>query len=347
MHDKRAFSRLGGILALPIGWWDIWTSPVVKIKFLRASRILLTGLVAAWWFQGSARANSVMSWIPAYGIKDSIEALQTDLGEGRTIAESLDRLALQCWIPVKGALALDSRVSEADVRSLIAVAKQNKLQTLLCVSNAYTDVGGSGFSWDRARMAFGDNRAAFVRQIVEETEKFGFDGVELDIESERDGLNEQDRAAYGAFVVALAGELHSRGKNITLSSFPGRWFGPNSSWWSDWAAVVDGVQSMGYSEVGKNGAQDWDSYRHQVALWIQAGGDPKRFMNGVSVYFKQWKGASTRENLDSLCGVAEATGSGAAIWELYRKAHPQDLDPGWDGSANWSLIQRIKDARSP
>ena len=303
--------------------------------------------MAAWGFQGSAPANSVMSWVPAYGIKDSIEALQTDVGGGRTIAQSLDRLALQFWIPVEGALALDNRVSAADVKSLIAVAKRNKLQVLLCVSNAYTDVGGSGFSWDRARRAFADNRAAFVGQIVEETEKFGLDGVELDIESERDGLTGQDRAAYAVFVAALAGQLHSRGKIITLSSFPGRWFGPNNRWWSDWAAVVDGVQSMGYSEVGKDGDQDWNSYRHQVALWIQAGGDSKRFLNGVSVYFKQWIGASTQENLDSLRDVAEATGSGVAIWELYRKAHPQDLDPGWDGSANWSLIQRIKDARSP
>jgi sugar phosphate isomerase/epimerase len=314
---------------------------------LSARRILLAGLIAAWWFQDSAPANSVMSWVPAYGIKDSIEALQTDLGEGRTIAQSLNRLALQFWIPVEGALALDHRVNAADVKSLIAVARQNKLQVLLCVCNAYTDVGGSGFSWDRARMAFADNRAAFVQQIVEETEKFGLDGVELDIESERDGLTGQDRGAYAAFVVALAGPLHARGKIITLSSFPGGWFGPNNSWWSDWAAVVDGVQSMGYSEVGKNGGQDWDSYRRQVALWIQAGGDSKRFLNAVSVYFKQWKGASTQENLDSLRGVAEATGSGVAIWEIYRKAHPQDLDPGWNDSANWSLIQKIKDARSP
>jgi Glycosyl hydrolases family 18 len=323
------------------------TSAVLRIKSLYANRIFLTGMMAAWCFQGSAQANTVMSWVPAYGIKDSIEALRTDLGQGRTVAQSLSRLALQFWIPIDGALALDRRVSEADVRRLTAVAKQNKLQVLLCVSNAYTDVGGSGFSWDRARMAFADNRAAFVQQIVDETEKFGLDGVELDIESERDGLSDQDRAAYRAFVGALAEQLHSRGRIITLSSFPGRWFGPNNSWWSDWAAVVDGVQSMGYSEVGKNGDQNWDSYQRQVSLWIQAGGDPKKFLNGVSVYFKEWKGASTRENLDFLFGVAEATGSGVAIWELYRKAHPQDLDPGWDSPPLWILIEKIKSARSP
>ena len=43
----------------------------------------------------------------------------------------------------------------------------------------------------------------------------GLDGIELDIESERDGLTDQDRSAYAAFVVALVRELHSQGKIIT------------------------------------------------------------------------------------------------------------------------------------
>jgi hypothetical protein len=38
----------------------------------------------------------------------------------------------------------------AEIRRLIALAKQKNLQVLLCVYNAYTDVSGSGFSWDRA-----------------------------------------------------------------------------------------------------------------------------------------------------------------------------------------------------
>jgi len=226
------------------------------------------------------------------------------------------------------------------------LARQNKLQVLLCVFNAYTDVGGSGFSWDRAKKAFVSNRAAFVHQIAVETEKYGLDGVEIDIESERDGLTDQDRSDYAGFVIALAQELHSRGKIITLSSFPGRWFGPNNTWWSDWAKLVDGVQSMGYSEVGKAGTQNWDSYQGQVSLWVKAGGDPKKFLNGVSVYLKGWKGASTSENLNALCSVAEATGSGVALWELSRKAHPEALDPGWDTSINWNLIEKIKDSRN-
>src|SRR4029077_11384037 len=69
-----------------------------------------------------------------------------------------------------------------------------------------------------------------------------------------------------------------------------------------------------------DGAQNWNSYQGQVSLWIQVGGDPKKFLNGISVYFKQWKGASTQENLDALRRVAETTGSGVAVWELSRSA---------------------------
>jgi hypothetical protein len=74
----------------------------------------------------------------------------------------------------------------------------------------------------RARKAFAGNRDAFLRQITAEMEKYGLDGVEIDIESESDGLTDQDQSDYAGFVIGLAKELHSRGKIITLSSFPGR-----------------------------------------------------------------------------------------------------------------------------
>ncbi|HEY5814374.1 MAG TPA: glycosyl hydrolase family 18 protein, partial [Terrimicrobiaceae bacterium] len=195
--------------------------------------------------------------------------------------------------------------------------------------------------------AFADKREAFVEQILAEVEKYGMNGVEIDLESERDGLTSEDRSAYAAFVTALAKELHSRGKILTLSSLAGRWFGPNNTWWQDWANVVDGIQSMGYSEVGKAGTQDWDSYQAQVSLWIKAGGDPKKFANGVSVYLKHWKGGSVEENLAALYDVAQATGSGVAIWELSCSAHPEAVDPGWSTSANWDWIRKIREVTGP
>ena len=317
-----------------------------KSHFLCATSKFFAGLAGAAWCFGSAFANAVMSWVPAYQIQESVDALQTGLG-GQAVAQTIGRIALQFWVPVEGTLTLDKRVSEADVRRLVALARQSKVQVLLCIFNAYTDVGGLGFSWDRARKAFVGNRDAFLQQITAEMEKYGLDGVEIDIESERDGLSDQDRSDYAGFVTALAKEVHSRGRIITLSSFAGRWFGPNNTWWKDWAKLVDGVQSMGYAEVGRAGAQDWDSYQGQVSLWVKAGGDPKKFLNGVSVYLKQWKGASVLDNLNALSGVAEATGSGVAVWELSRKAHPEAVDPGWNSSVNWNRIAKIRASESP
>lgn len=301
----------------------------------------------AWRCVSSAHANSTMSWVPAYEVQACADSLLTSLGNGRTVAQTMDRIALQFWIPVEGTLTLDKRANEADVRRLTALARQNQLQVLLGVYNAYSDVSGSGFSWDRAKKAFAGDRDSFVQQIIAEMEKFELDGVEIDIESERDGLSSQDRADYAGFIIALAKEVHSRGKIITLSSFPGRWFGPNNTWWSDWARIVDGIQSMGYADVGKDGTQDWDNYRDQVSLWIRAGGDPKKFLNGVSVYLKQWKDASALDNLRGLFDVAETTGSGVAVWDLSRRAHPETLDPGWNSAVNWNWIWKIKNAPRP
>jgi Glycosyl hydrolases family 18 len=179
----------------------------------RAIGAALHAALAATCFHFVAEANPVMSWVPAYETKGSADALRTNLGEGRTVAQTLSRIAFQFWRPVEEGLALDKRVSEAGVRQLAALARQDNVQVLLGVFNAYTDVGGSGFSWDRAKKLFADKRSAFVQQIVAEMEKFGLDGVEIDIESEGDGLSDQDSADYAAFIIALAEEVHSRGKN--------------------------------------------------------------------------------------------------------------------------------------
>ena len=81
--------------------------------------------------------------------------------------------------------------------------------------------------------------------------------------------------------------------------------------------MVDGVQSVGSSDVDEGGARDGTAMLGQTSLWIQVGGNARNSWNGISVsIFKQWKGASTRENLDALRRVAETTGSGVAVWEL-------------------------------
>ena len=56
-------------------------------------------------------------------VKDSADALLTNLGGGRIVTQTLSRIALQFWIPAKEDLALDKRVSEVDARPLAAVAR--------------------------------------------------------------------------------------------------------------------------------------------------------------------------------------------------------------------------------
>ena len=57
------------------------------------NRIVLAGLIGTLWHHGVVYANTAMAWVPASGILDSVNALQTDLGRGRTAAQSLSPLA--------------------------------------------------------------------------------------------------------------------------------------------------------------------------------------------------------------------------------------------------------------
>jgi hypothetical protein len=91
---------------------------------------LLAGL-AGLCFIAESRANTVMSWVPAYEVENSVDALHAPLDDGRTVGQALSRLALQFWVPDGENLILDKRVSEADVRRLVTAAKQNNLQVLL------------------------------------------------------------------------------------------------------------------------------------------------------------------------------------------------------------------------
>ena len=62
-------------------------STIVVILVALTNRIVLAGLIGTLWHHGVVYANTAMAWVPAYGILDSVNALQTDLGRGRTVAQ--------------------------------------------------------------------------------------------------------------------------------------------------------------------------------------------------------------------------------------------------------------------
>jgi hypothetical protein len=80
-----------------------------KSPFLGVASRLLAVLAGGWWSDAAAVANPVMSWIPAYQIQESADALQKRLGGARTAAQTISGIALQFWTPVEGALTLDKR----------------------------------------------------------------------------------------------------------------------------------------------------------------------------------------------------------------------------------------------
>ena len=61
------------------------------------TRAAAVAFLAGWAglsFVATSQANTVMSWVPAYEVEHSVDALQAPLGEGRTVGQTLSRLAL-------------------------------------------------------------------------------------------------------------------------------------------------------------------------------------------------------------------------------------------------------------
>lgn len=292
----------------------------------------------------------VIGWVPAYGIDASLQAMNSNAD----IAKGLTRIGLQLWNPSKDGKSIvfapvddhGKLVTDSQVRTLVAWAKQRRIQVVLTVYNNSQVM--KKWDWELARNAFAKQPRAFSRALLKEMQKYDLDGIDLDLEGE--GALDQDRPAYARFVALLSKELKKRGKLLTVDSFHSPCINaPNMSWWADWRGQVDAIHSMGYQDlyegstasftpeggtVCENGAAMF-KYSWQLQYGIKAGYRPDQIVMGMPTWLDQWGEGGVGASVLNHVQEAKQLGVGIALWDLQLEGK------AWRQSETWRAIRNL------
>jgi spore germination protein YaaH len=165
-------------------------------------------------------------WIPNWGFDLGLESLENNLG-------IIDTTLPVLYTVDKAGNVVSRGVLEAKVQELLTFCKENNIKIIPTVGS---------YDFEATASAFKDD-ASYQRQvdkIIEEVEKYDFDGIDLDYEM----VNGSYRENYLNFIKKLSEELDERDKVLSVTVF---------AKWDD-ADYKDHQETRGvqdYSEIAK------------------------------------------------------------------------------------------------
>ncbi len=131
---------------------------------------------------------------------------------------------------------------------LLAEARAAGARVIPTISNSYNGT--------RIHTILNDDAlaAAHLQAIIEEVERYGYDGIDLDYEN----LYAEDKDRYAAWVKELAAQLHARNKRLTVTVQPKTfhadgWDGPGAHDYRALANAADELRVMIYGWCWKTG----------------------------------------------------------------------------------------------
>ncbi|MEO7715998.1 MAG: glycosyl hydrolase family 18 protein [Capsulimonas sp.] len=269
--------------------------------------------------------HPIAIWVPPYAIAESKTALTSTYGDAGP-QDAITHLDLQFWTPTTDggvAYVTNPGVNDTNVTDLRDWGHAHSIRVMLCVYN-----GATKWDWPLARAAFADHKDDFVKNLLNEMDRLELDGIDIDLEGP--GETDKDKAVYIAFVTDLSKELRKRRKHLTADTFSYIWNAPNQSWWPDLFPLVDGVTTMGYSDIGMNGA-DWAAYAAQKKA---AGKYAAKLQIGVPSDKEQWQGNTALEQMQWLMTDSSM---GVAIWDA------QLISAAWKTPEVWRAVQGDRD----
>jgi hypothetical protein len=289
------------------------------------SRKIAAASLAALALATAASAGPNITWVPPYSIPQCKAMVNRDFG-GIGMKDGLTFLALQLWVcdgpNVKPWNTSAGTTFDNNVKFFRDWGKANGVKVTLCVVN---HVGG--WNWAEARRSFIDNRVAFVRSIVNEIERLGLDGVELDLEGPVTPTA-NDSIQYMTMVRELGAALHPLNKTVTVASYTAQYNAPNWKWWPELMKTCAGVTSMGYDDAGMNNPAGW-KYPEQ----IKRANPVNKLMIGMFGGSGSWQGNTAAQHIDWVVQNGQA---GIGIWDAA-------LGNGtWESAATWQKLKTIK-----
>ncbi|MFZ5816851.1 MAG: glycosyl hydrolase family 18 protein [Bacillota bacterium] len=205
---------------------------------------------------------------------------------------------------------------------LLATARERGMKVYGLVHNYH----GTGFDKGIARAVLSDPavRRHAVEQMLTAVERFGLDGIDIDIEN----VPPDQRANYTALIRELSERLKPAGYGVTIS-IPAKTFDDRTSSWSgafDYAALgqyADKVAIMAYDEhtpgfaAGPVASVGWVE---KVASFASSQMEPGKVLLGIAAYGYDWAVGTTR-------------GRGLSAPQARALAAKHGAEIQWDGAA--------------
>lgn len=303
------------------------------------------------------KANTVMTWVPTYGIQTCYEHL-TDPNKDGWFKNGLTHIGLQWWVPYdNGDVGFITKYSykglgdlSDDVKKYVAWGKENSVKMLLCFSNSRDN----GFDWEIARKVYIENPDTTVSNLMRIVNQFDLDGVDIDFES---GDYDNEKVQFISFIEKLSNVLHENGKelSIDLHSTPCYLY-PGPTWANDLAPYVDFMNVMGYEDRYEGNEETFSycpndptqagkpvfkySYTHDYFTNVKQVEESKVNI-GIPSYNSDegnggyWGGVSVTDNIKIIS--EKCPNMGLAIWDLRLTAEGL-----WLESETWKMIGDIK-----
>jgi hypothetical protein len=296
---------------------------------------ILAAIFAAPRTNGAAPTNSappwkrtVMTWVAPYAVGKS-KARLLESFDGFGMKDALTHLGLQFWVPTKdGGIARAGRTNETSDDAIIELrdwGRTHGVRVLLCIYN-----GVRSWDWPLARAGFAENPQKFTDALLAEVNRLQLDGVDVDLEG--NGSYDADKGAFVAFIQKLSARLRAGGRHLTVDTFSYQWNAPNQTWWEELLPHVDGLTTMGYTEIGST-APEWRGYAFQKAA---AGKYAPKLMMGLPSGRNEWRGNSVMEHLQWLKEDGEV---GVAFWDAQVSAD------AWRKPELWKALGEIRGKR--
>jgi cellulose synthase/poly-beta-1,6-N-acetylglucosamine synthase-like glycosyltransferase/spore germination protein YaaH/peptidoglycan/xylan/chitin deacetylase (PgdA/CDA1 family) len=202
--------------------------------------------------------------------------------------------------------------------AVLTAARQHRLPVLALVSNY-----DGRWRPDRVRHLFAtpETRAAFAAALVDETERHGFQGVNVDFES----LTSSDRADLTALCRTIADALHRRGLMLTIDVPVGRPATAAGAY--DLAALArscDLVVAMAYDEHGAASdpgpVASWDWALRELAI-VRRSVPAAKLVAGLGAYGYDWGPSRPAQVTGFSRALTTARSSGATMrWDAAARA---------------------------
>jgi hypothetical protein len=277
-----------------------------------------------------------MTWVAPYAVKTSRERLDESFG-GVGMKDGLTDLALQFWEPLPDGTGVrrverGDDTSDAAVTALRDWGKAHGVRVLLCVYNF--NVTTQSWDWPWARNGFAGHPEQFANSLLTEMDRLGLDGIDLDLEG--NGSLDGDKGTYLRFVKLLSEQIRARGKRLTIDTFAYVWHAPNQSWWNDLFPLVDGINSMGYEEIGAGAGGGSEPWRSFAAQEVASGSYVEKLMLGMPANKDEWQGKPALEQLRWLRDRGRA---GMSLWDSQLDAD------AWRTHDAWTLVSEIKSGK--